>query len=801
MFQRMRAIFLLSLLLISTWSQAAFHIVQINEVYSNASGSVQFIEITMLAGGQNFFTGQTLTSTQGSNVNSFTFQKNLANATAGDTVLIGTTGYAALPGVPAPDFTVPNGFIFTSNVTINFAGVDFVTYATIPTDGTLSVNRSGATATNSPRNNARVAGTVVLASTATVPAAPTISTPATTGSNQVSFSFAAGSNGGSAITGFTVTCTASGQTTRTVTGTASPLTVTQLATGVSYACSVTATNAIGTGPPSNVVNVVIAAAVTVAGAPTISSAAAGNGQATITFAAPANTGGASIISYTVTCGMFVSSGPSSPITVTGLSNGTTYSCTVAAVNSAGTGAQSAAIAITPTASSNASITLTSNADVAGYGAAIILTASVVGNNPTGTVSFGVSTGLPGVVSLTGCSTAPLVNGVATCAAPGSFQTVGSRQYRAVYSGDNNNQATSVFFSQTVAINSAVLSLSAMPLPPVVGGRAATLTALVKLASPVGSVSFSDNGVAITGCSQLAVSMLPDATDAAVATCTFTAPTGVTGVRQYVATYSYPAGHVSGRVSEVASFDLRLVAQGPVDYTDMWWTGGTENGWGMSISQHGSIQFNVIFAYDNAGKSLWYVMPGGSFNAAGTVFTGALYLPSSAPFSAYDKSLFAVGASVGSAIITYTSNSTATLAFTINGISATKSIQRQIFAVETSGPNLRTNDLWWATFAEDGWGMNIAQQGRVLFPVWYTYDASGKATFFTAQGGSWNGTVWSGTVFAHTSAAWLGVPYNGSQFTATNVGSIALDFSNASNAVMTYTVNGFTQVKRIERQPY
>jgi len=613
MFQKLRALLLLSLLAISTWSQASFHNVQINEVYSNASGTVQFIEIAMLAGGQNIFAGQTLTSTQGSSVNSFTFQKNLANATTGDTVLIGTTGYAALPGVPAPDFIVPNGFIFTSNVTIRFAGVDFVTYATVPTDGTLSINRSGSTAINSPRNNARATGTVLIAS-------------------------------------------------------------------------------------------------------------------------------------------------------------------------------------------NASITLTSNVGAAGYGAAITLRAAVTGNAPTGAVSFDVS-GSIGFVPLPGCAAVPLVNGAATCTAPGSLQNAGSRQYRAVYSGDTNNQANSVPFSQSIAINNAVLSLSASPLPPIVGGRTAGLTALVKMASPSGSVSFSDNGVAIAGCSQLAVSMLPDATDAAVATCSFAAPTGVTGVRQYIATYSYPAGHISGRVSELASFDLRLVAQGPADYTDMWWTGGTENGWGMSVSQHGPIQFNVIFAYDNAGKSLWYVMPGGSFNAAGTVFTGALFLPSSAPFSAYDKSLFAVGASVGSASITYTSSSTATLTFNINGISATKSIQRQIFAAETTGPNLRTNDLWWATFTEDGWGMNIAQQGRLLFPVWYTYDATGKATFFTAQGGTWNGTVWTGTVYAHTSAAWLGVPYNGSQFTATIVGSIVLDFTDASNAVMTYTVNGFTQVKRIERQPY
>jgi hypothetical protein len=122
-------------------------------------------------------------------------------------------------------------------------------------------------------------------------------------------------------------------------------------------------------------------------------------------------------------------------------------------------------------------------------------------------------------------------------------------------------------------------------------------------------------------------------------------------------------------------------------------------------------------------------------------------------------------------------------------------------LETSRSNLRVLDLWWASIAEDGWGLNIAQQGRTLFPVWYTYDANGKATFFTAQGGTWNGTVWSATLFSHASSAWLGVPYNPALATATPVGSVSLDFDDASSATMTYTVNGITQVKRIERLAY
>ncbi len=544
---------------------------------------------------------------------------------------------------------------------------------------------------------------------------------------------------------------------------------------------------------------------TVPSAPIIGTATPGNALAIVTFTVPTANGGSAITGYTAACSggsastvpVVTATSTGSPITVTGLSNGVTYACSVRATNSVGTGQPSASVGVTPL---EVAIALFSNTNVAVYGAPVTLRASVTGITVTGSVTFSIFANT-GQVTLPGCNAVPLVGGTASCIAPGSYQTQNPRQYLATYSGDANNAQASANLLQAVGTNAAVLTVAASPLPPIVAGRTTTLTALVKMNSPAGTVTFFDNGVPVAGCAQLALTLLPDAIDSAVANCTVTAPASTTGIKQYVVSYFYPAGHVSGRVFEQTTFDLRVVAQGPQDYTDMWWAGTSENGWGMSVTQHGPIQFNVIFAYDAQGKSVWYVMPGGSFNAAGNVFTGPLFLATSSPFSAYDKSKFAIGAPVGSAVITYTSASTATLAYTINGINATKSIQRQIFSLETPGANLRTNDLWWATADEDGWGMNIAQQGRVLFPIWYTYDAVGKPIFFTAQGGSWNGTVWSGQLFAHESSPWLGVPYNPAAFKAVNVGTISLDFNDASNATMTTTVNGITQVRHIERQPY
>ena len=78
---------------------------------------------------------------------------------------------------------------------------------------------------------------------------------------------------------------------------------------------------------------------TVPGAPTAVSAVAGNGQATVGFTAPASDGASAITSYTVTSspGGKTATGTSSPITVTGLANGTTFTFTVTATNSLGTG--------------------------------------------------------------------------------------------------------------------------------------------------------------------------------------------------------------------------------------------------------------------------------------------------------------------------------------------------------------------------------------------------------------------------------------------------------------------------------
>ena len=93
------------------------------------------------------------------------------------------------------------------------------------------------------------------------------------------------------------------------------------------------------------------AAASVAGAPAITSATAGQQRITVVFTKPQSDGGSHISSYRVTCrssdggAKAEKSGLASPITVGSVSVGKHYTCTVAAKNSAGFGTPSAPSAV------------------------------------------------------------------------------------------------------------------------------------------------------------------------------------------------------------------------------------------------------------------------------------------------------------------------------------------------------------------------------------------------------------------------------------------------------------------------
>jgi hypothetical protein len=156
------------------------------------------------------------------------------------------------------------------------------------------------------------------------------------GSGAISVAFTEGNTGGKAA-GFTATASSYTQT-----STSSTVTLTVGDAGT-YSVSGTAYNGFGTSPTSPSTSVTVT---TVPSTPTIGAVTntGAGGTVSVAFTAAANTGGKTITGYTATStpGNITASSTSSPVVVTGLTNGTSYTFKVKAQNANGFGAESSA---------------------------------------------------------------------------------------------------------------------------------------------------------------------------------------------------------------------------------------------------------------------------------------------------------------------------------------------------------------------------------------------------------------------------------------------------------------------------
>jgi hypothetical protein len=157
----------------------ASHLWRVNEVFSSADGSIQFIELHECCGAtaENFIGGHNIfCDVSGGN---YVFPGHLVGNTANRYLLLATAAFAALPGAPTPDYIIPENFFTINGDTIRYstiANYDFFTFNSgqLPTNGVDSIQLTNFTpdqfilAVNTPTNYAGQTGSVNVGTVPTV---------------------------------------------------------------------------------------------------------------------------------------------------------------------------------------------------------------------------------------------------------------------------------------------------------------------------------------------------------------------------------------------------------------------------------------------------------------------------------------------------------------------------------------------------------------------------------------------------------------------------------------------------------
>jgi hypothetical protein len=113
------------------------------------------------------------------------------------------------------------------------------------------------------------------------------------------------------------------------------------------------------------------------------------------------------------------------------------------------------------------------------------------------------------------------------------------------------------------------------------------------------------------------------------------------------------------------------------------------------------------------------------------------------------------------------------------------------------------DLWWNP-SESGWGMQLVQQSSTVFATIFVYDRFNVPIWYTAtldfKGlNPTNGPVYSGVLYETRGPSFATVPFDPDLVAVVPVGSLTFSSPTTSTGLLTYSVNGVTVSKNVERQ--
>jgi hypothetical protein len=240
-----------------------------------------------------------------------------------------------------------------------------------------------------------------------------------------------------------------------------------------------------------------------------------------------------------------------------------------------------------------------------------------------------------------------------------------------------------------------------------------------------------------------------------------------------------------------------------NYTDLWWAGEAESGWGINLNHQSGIIFASLFTYAADHSGLWLVAT--MNKQADGSYTGALLQTVGPAFNASPWTGI-TSTQVGTMTVSFAGTLQGTLVYTVNGIGVSKSIQRQAFStpptcIFTASPRTSaTNyqDLWYNP-AESGWGINFTHQGTTIFATLFTYAANNHGIWLVASMPKQADGSFSGDLLRTTGPVFNTVPWT--PIAHTTAGTMRVAFSDGEPGTLTYSVDGTSVTKSIQRQVF
>ena len=339
----------------------------------------------------------------------------------------------------------------------------------------------------------------------------------------------------------------------------------------------------------------------------------------------------------------------------------------------------------------------------------------------------------------------------------------------VGSGGNSSPTT----TPGSASASATMDSSAYAIA---AGSAVTFTARIQgnAAVPTGTVAFTSDGTTIAGCGSVALS---SGSAMCITSALSSGQHRITGAYSGDATYgTAQAGPITQTVTGTAAASSALPTKFGMDSTN------------YSVSAGDSVTF--IASIPGAGGTVKFTDNGASIPgcSAAPVSSSGVATCNTNSLAAGSHAIVGNYSGNGS----YSAGLAGPITQTVNGKTSTT----------VTGAILNVQGLWWGGASESGWGVNLSQQGAIVFATWFTYDGQGNGQWLVMSDGRKTGdNAYAGTLYRTRGPAFNAATFDSSAVTVTAVGTASFVFSDGNHGTFTATVDGSTVVKQITRQAF